>query len=133
MKKLNLLGAISLFLVFSGFTCQNNLDTVVPEQDDSIPVCETKGKLLKNLKGNMAWSEAVNNWVLWIDVDNPDRLKSGIRYVECYDFPEELKHDGVEIICDLESKIYPNPGAIKLAAHAMELNTYKIINNHKQK
>src|SRR3546814_2532549 len=71
MKKLNLLGAISLFLVFSGFTCQNNLDTVVPEQDDSIPVCETKGKLLKNLKGNMAWSEAVNNWVLWIDVDNP--------------------------------------------------------------
>lgn len=57
--------------------------------------------------------------------DDPVKYQ-GIAYVECSGMPEELKQEGIELICDMEVKKYPNPGVIKISAHPMNLLSYQI-------
>lgn len=127
MKKLMLLPLTSAFFIVVAFTCEKNLETVEKEPPYTDPICESRGELRKKVKGSISWSEAVSDWVLWVNVDNPNEPGSGIRYIECVGFPVELRREGLEILCDMEVKKFPNPGAIKLAAHPMELQSYEII------
>src|SRR5690606_5162638 len=87
MKKLMLLPLTSAFFIVVAFTCAKNLETVEKEPPYTDPICESRGELREKVKGPISWSEAVSDWVLWVNVDNPNEPGSGIRYIECVGFP----------------------------------------------
>src|SRR3546814_10479467 len=71
MKKLNLLGVISLSLILSGLSCKKD------EGPEPATVCGMKGDLRKNLRAQVSWSEPYNDWVLEVDNDNNGEIDAG--------------------------------------------------------
>lgn len=123
MKKLNLLGTISLFLIFSGLSCTKD------EGPEPATVCGMKGDLRKNLRAQVSWSKPYNDWVLEVDNDNNGELDAGPLF-NCNGLPEELRQNGIEIIGDIAYRVYETPNSYKYRAEPweIELKKYKIIN-----
>lgn len=126
MKKFSPFTLIALFLIIVGFGCGENIESVDGDQESFDPICEIEGELVKKVRGKMEWNSTLDDWVLRIDFDDPEKFESGFPHIECNGFPEELQREGLELICDVEIKNYPNAGAIFIIAVPIELKEYKI-------
>ncbi len=129
MKKLSSLALISAFFILSAFSCEKNLELAREDTEFDEPICNTESKIRENVKGVVSWSKSVNDWVLWINAENPEKSgkNNGLAYFDCSGMPDELMLEGIEVRCDLEIKIYPNAGAIKIPAQPMEVLSFEIL------
>src|SRR3546814_9237173 len=91
MKKLNLLGVISLSLILSGLSCKKD------EGPEPATVCGMKGDLRKNLRAQVSWSEPYNDWVLEVDNDSNGEIDARPLF-NCNGLPQEFNQNGMEII-----------------------------------
>src|SRR3546814_17321578 len=115
MKKLNLLGVISLSLILSGLSCKKD------EGPEPATVCGMKGDLRKNLRAQVSWSEPYNDWVLEVDNDNNGELDAGPLF-NCNGLPEELKQNGIEIIGDIAYRINETHNSYKYQTKPSKIN-----------